>query len=1081
MADPLRRVPAPTSRRSSGATLQRARATGVSDPADASEREADRVADAAVAGARSPGRHAISSVAVSHVQRQEASEKTNEEKYAEAAKKAGEAFMETPVGKNVKKKVLADPLVAGAKEAGESFIGTLPGKVITGAAAVGVVGALAATHTPLPVPIPEIPLDRWAPGLKVKLTYEGPVDSPTKAMITFTYSQAGGSRRSATSAAERARQDVARLRAENARFRAGMRHAPGSPEDLQQKEDEAAFRRAMAGRLGRLPSERSSNVQAGPGLSTTQLPITQLGFKPKPLTLIDEELQLKPLSDVTPIATERKEDEEQPDVMRKAAVEGPATATWPMAAGIPRDSGSSLDAAIRVPMEERLGQDFGDVRIHTDALASSSATSVHATAYTVGRDIVFASGAYSPKTIEGRRLIAHELTHVVQQRATTVPSILQRKGGSIGGFFANIGRAIASVFVDEPGFSDVTLQRYLAVLDAGAIEDDYDSDDRARIVVRRWMAGPSGYALSKERKALLLKEMISGFTGDADEAAMLDLLTGSPDDELTYIFGRVPPSALRADIHGEERAQLERVLAGLAARTGPTAASNAFAGTHAVTPTEKGFVEGTLTPGATIAPAPIVPQGVQPPPPAVVPPPAMTGLPPAPNVPGAFETAMTAAMTTYLAGHGAAFRALKAAGPAAFPIAGANSIAISAQQQTEAHFAPYLRVASHAPSDKYHPGSYSLTSMLRDQSTVPITDLGTVAGPGGPARPGRVQWMRYWMQQDSSGAKAVMTTFSCVPSLRPADQAEFDRVRHKLAKDPALKADIDDTIHGWPAEASAGVNIQPYQTGTSAHDMRVNRWDVFTTLIHELMHIVQHPNYERTYKLIGGDAMEILKEGMADVMRHDLWDGPGQLKTRLATTAYAPVRRQVEGADLPYDASAVHYHVDYPGKYPKARELVDGASGYPGVGIANAKAAFFMGHTELLGLGAGTSTEGGASLAGVASYRATESADAEVVVARAGDTETRIRAMTNTPTGGVLEATTGAPIAAGAGLAVGRRLRVPGIRHTYALREDTLGTIAAQHGVPLADLARANRLPPATPANHKLPAGQRVLIPRRGA
>ena len=499
-----------------------------------------------------------------------------------------------------------------------------------------------------------------------------------------------------------------------------------------------------------------------------------------------------------------------------------------------------------------------------------------------------------------------------------------------------------------------------------------------------------------------------------------------------------------------------------------------------MTPTEKAFVESKLTPGATLAPgAPV--GGGGPPPPVVVPPPAMTGLPPAPGTAGAFETAMTTAMKSYVATEGAAFRALKAAGPPAFPTQQANAIAISAQQQTEAHFAPLIRVASRVPADVYHPGTYSLTSQLGDQSAVPITDVGVAAGPGVTPRPGRIGWMSYWMEQPNSGGKLVMDTYHCVPSLRAADETEFNRVRNRLATDPANRTDIDDTIHSWPAEATGGVNIQPYTTGVSQRDMRIFRWDLFTTLIHELMHVLQHPNYERTYSLIGGTAQEILKEGMADVMRHDLWDGPGQLKSRLSTPAYAPVRRQVEGADLAYDATVVQYHSDYADKYPKAKEIVEGAGGYPGVGIANAKGAFFLGHTELLGIGAGTTTAGGASLAGVASYRATESADADVIVARAGDTETSIRTMTGAPAGGVRDAAPpGNAIAAGAALAAGRRVRVGGIRHTYALKEDTLAGIAAQNGVALADLVRANRLPPATAGTHKFPAGTRVLHPAPG-
>jgi hypothetical protein len=79
-------------------------------------------------------------------------------------------------------------------------------------------------------------------------------------------------------------------------------------------------------------------------------------------------------------------------------------------------SGAPLDSATRAFMEPRFGHDFSQVRVHTDPLASSSAGAVSARAYTVGADIVFREGQYSPATDDGRQLLAHELTHVVQQR-----------------------------------------------------------------------------------------------------------------------------------------------------------------------------------------------------------------------------------------------------------------------------------------------------------------------------------------------------------------------------------------------------------------------------------------------------------------------------------------------------------------------------------------------------------------------------------------------------------------------------------------------------------------------------------------
>jgi hypothetical protein len=66
-------------------------------------------------------------------------------------------------------------------------------------------------------------------------------------------------------------------------------------------------------------------------------------------------------------------------------------------------------------MELRFGRDLSAVRIHSGSLAAPSADSVHASAYTVGRNVVFGLGQYAPSTDRGRQLIVHELTHVMQQ------------------------------------------------------------------------------------------------------------------------------------------------------------------------------------------------------------------------------------------------------------------------------------------------------------------------------------------------------------------------------------------------------------------------------------------------------------------------------------------------------------------------------------------------------------------------------------------------------------------------------------------------------------------------------------------
>jgi len=81
--------------------------------------------------------------------------------------------------------------------------------------------------------------------------------------------------------------------------------------------------------------------------------------------------------------------------------------------------GRPLEPALRQEMEQRFGHDFSRVRVHSGVAAEQSARGVSAKAYTVGHNIVFGTGQFIPETRRGKKLLAHELTHVVQQANTT--------------------------------------------------------------------------------------------------------------------------------------------------------------------------------------------------------------------------------------------------------------------------------------------------------------------------------------------------------------------------------------------------------------------------------------------------------------------------------------------------------------------------------------------------------------------------------------------------------------------------------------------------------------------------------------
>lgn len=92
-----------------------------------------------------------------------------------------------------------------------------------------------------------------------------------------------------------------------------------------------------------------------------------------------------------------------------------------------RGGGSALPREVASSMGQAMGDDFGDVRVHADTSAHELNTAVQADAFTVGNDVYFREGKYDPTSSSGQSLLAHELTHVVQQRGTpagSVPSVV---------------------------------------------------------------------------------------------------------------------------------------------------------------------------------------------------------------------------------------------------------------------------------------------------------------------------------------------------------------------------------------------------------------------------------------------------------------------------------------------------------------------------------------------------------------------------------------------------------------------------------------------------------------------------------
>jgi hypothetical protein len=109
--------------------------------------------------------------------------------------------------------------------------------------------------------------------------------------------------------------------------------------------------------------------------------------------------------------------------------------------------GRPLEPSLRDDMERRFGYDFSNVRVHTGVEAEQSAREVNAHAYTVGNNIVFGTARYAPGVNEGRRLVAHELTHIVQQsQATKFKTGATNKHSDLHSASQNFHHGIRSIY-----------------------------------------------------------------------------------------------------------------------------------------------------------------------------------------------------------------------------------------------------------------------------------------------------------------------------------------------------------------------------------------------------------------------------------------------------------------------------------------------------------------------------------------------------------------------------------------------------------------------------------------------------------
>lgn len=350
----------------------------VSRPNDTAEREADRVADIVSAGGHVRGWSLASSPAAratdpGTVQRDNGDkedkkgEDPNAKEYKEAAKKTGEALLETDAGKALKKQVLESPEVKKLKE-----VATTPAGIAIGATAVaGGLTGLALAGKELPFQPPAIPLDRITPGLSAQINLEGPLNAPTAVGLTITFKPKKETKKAAKPTPP-------------------LRPLRSSAEE--QRLSEEAIDYAVRQMTARTP---------------LGIPVMKL--------------------DLSPQTGEERPDESAAPVQRSPAAGAsrsqPGEKRPP--AGVDVDDalsapGRPLTPHVRRAMEARFGHDFSAIRLHDDSRSRAAADRVDSRAFTVGDHIVAGPG----EDVEASpRLLAHELTHAVQQRNGAPPDV----------------------------------------------------------------------------------------------------------------------------------------------------------------------------------------------------------------------------------------------------------------------------------------------------------------------------------------------------------------------------------------------------------------------------------------------------------------------------------------------------------------------------------------------------------------------------------------------------------------------------------------------------------------------------------
>jgi hypothetical protein len=239
-----------------------------------------------------------------------------------------------------------------------------------------------------------------------------------------------------------------------------LRHAGSSPElampqplglQLQQQAGNQAMQQLL--RRGHIQAKLTIGQTDDPAEQEADRVSSEVMRMPAPAS----PPQIHTLLGRSPVRRMCADCEEEQNLQRKETAPAPAEAPL-IVQDVLGTPGEPLDAGVRAFVEPRFDADFSHVRVHTDSGAAASANAINALAYTSGSHIAFAEGNFSPHTDSGRKLLTHELAHVVQQSSGAQSAVRRspQTGGSV--LFVQVDRAKNTItFVTDSGSLTYTL------------------------------------------------------------------------------------------------------------------------------------------------------------------------------------------------------------------------------------------------------------------------------------------------------------------------------------------------------------------------------------------------------------------------------------------------------------------------------------------------------------------------------------------------------------------------------------------------------------------------------------------------